>query len=196
MILPDDGATVGDRLMGIEFQCDRCWSMIYVNDGPVAYYTLADGRAFFGPHRTGWCSCCRLLSEVEDIPDPEVLEQRLAELRQSPANEAAKDMLEHWITLLDWSRMRKEPPRCLRCGGLNFIPLNQAGDCLVEMGENGPRPFRHPNCGGVFKVKEVAFAQPIGKCLTADGQRLDHRWDGPFVRWVRRLSCWVAGRFG
>ncbi len=182
--------------MGIEFECDRCRSIHYVNDGPVAYYALADGRAFFGPHGTGWCSRCRLLSEVEAIPDPEVLQARLVELRRLPDNDASKGMLEHWTTMLDWSRIRKESPRCLRCGSLNFTPLQQTGECLVEMGEEETRPFRHPGCGGVFKVKEVVFAQPMGKCLTADGQRLDHRWDGAFVRWVRRLSCWLAGRFG
>jgi hypothetical protein len=181
--------------MGVEFRCDTCRSVQYVNTGPVAYYTLPDGRAFFGPHGTGWCCQCRLLSEVEKLPVPEVLRERLAVLRQRSDNKVYETELERCTTLLDWSQMRRQPPRCLRCGSANFNLLEQVGECLVESREDSAKPFCHPRCEGVFKVKNVVFSQPVGMCLTPDGEPIDHRWDGAFVRWVRRLSCCVAGRF-
>jgi hypothetical protein len=181
--------------MGTEYQCSGCRSIHFVNAGPVAFYILPDGREFFGPHGTGWCLRCRLLAEVEEIPASVVLQERLSGLRRLPDSEAVREAVEHWTALLDWSLMRRQPPRCLRCGCLNFTRVKQAGECLVETVANGTIPFRHPRCGGVFRVKQVVFARPVGRCLTADGSPADGRWDGGFVRWVRRLLCWVDSRF-
>lgn len=118
-----------------------------------------------------------------------------ANLRQLPEIDVTENTLEHYRTLLNWSEMREQPPRCLRCGDANFTPLERVENCLVEMGTDGPMPFRHPRCGGGFKLKAVSFDQPVVISLTADGQPIGRRWDGSFVRWVRRFFCWVSSRF-
>jgi hypothetical protein len=181
--------------VGIDYQCDRCRSRQPVQTGPVAYYTLPDGRCFFGPHVTGWCPRCRLLTEVEAVPSPEVVEPRLADLAPLPLDPAAGRQPEYLAALRDWSRTRREPPGCLRCGCQGFTPLREDGDHLVVRDPGAAHPFGHPGCGGVFRVVEVVFEQPVPRCLTADGVPVGHRWDGSVVRSLRRLICWASGRF-
>jgi hypothetical protein len=173
--------------MCVEYQCESCHRVHSVNDGPVAYYTLPDGRSFFGPHGIGWCFRCGRLTEVEEIGAPEVLEQRLDMLRLLPDFQASEGLEEHFRKLVTWARIRRVPPRCLRCGNRDFAPLERGEEFLLNDGEDDPVEFRHPACGGRFRVKEVLFSQPISRCLSADGELLEGRWDGEFYRWGRRL---------
>lgn len=179
--------------MGVTYQCDRCRSRQPVFDEPVAYYTLPDGRGFFGSHATGWCPGCRLLAEVEAVPTSEVVGALVAGLTR-PGLQHSEGLADHLAAVRDWSRARREPPRCLRCGCRDFTPLRADGDGLTESGPGAGRPFRHPACGGAFRVREVTHDQPAAKCLAADGTPTGHRWDAALVRSLRRLLCWASGR--
>jgi hypothetical protein len=161
--------------VGIEYQCDRCGSTHFVHDGPLAHYTLPDGRAFYGPYGTGWCPRCHRLSEIEKIPDSEVLQDWLSGRWPPP------DDWEYLTVLLDWSRMRKSPPRCLRCGGSKFIRLNLEEEYLVEeKADDEAEPFFHPGCGGGFWMREERSSKPADKPLTAEGEPIGWRWDMMF----------------
>jgi hypothetical protein len=174
------------------YQCDRSRSLQQLRDGPIAFYTLPDGRCFFSLHGFGWCPRCRLLAEVEWVPTSEALRQELFWLRRFDSD---ADYLEYVATLLDWSRMRKQPAHCLACGAQDFISLKEGKGHLLEFVEQIARPFRHPGCGGVFRCAsdEITFSQPVAKCLTVDGEPVDYRWAGPLRRRLRRAGCWILG---
>lgn len=172
--------------MCVEYECDHCRRVHSVHTGPVAYYTLPDGRGFFGPHGVGWCSLCRRLTEVEAIGGAD-FEHRLEFMTRLPAYTVAPELESHCQLLAEWARMRTQPPRCLRCGSAHFLPLWRGPECLFRAEGGTATDFRHPGCGGRFLVKEVLFSQPIPNCLSAEGELLAGRWDGPFMRWARRL---------
>lgn len=182
----------GLRAVGIEYECDRCRCVQDVRDDPYVGYVLPDGRVFFRSPEIGWCFRCRLLSEIEVIPELDFLQAWLVELRRDTNNATNKMLLEHVTALLDWSRMRTKPPQCLRCGSLKFTALRQDGECLVEGRETSF--FYHPKCGGVFRIKAVSFDELVDLPLTAEGDPIGWRWDGAFVRWINRFICWLSGK--
>ena len=173
--------------MCVEYECNLCRRVQSVNDGPVAYYALPDGRGFFGPHGVGWCSLCRCLVEVEEVEGADAIEQRIEMVRQLVEQSASPDLEEHLQARAEWARMRTQPPRCLRCGSHGFQSLRR-GEEYIYLAERGaPAEFRHPGCGGRFRLKEVLFSQPIPRYLSAEGELLEGRWVGVFRRWARRL---------
>jgi hypothetical protein len=173
--------------MCVEYECDRCHRVQSVQEGPVAYYNLPDGRRFFGPHGVGWCSCCGRLTEVEEVVAAHVMEMRFEMMRALPGYTPSPGLEEHFKTQTDWARTRTQPPRCLRCGSRALLPLQRCEEQLLQPAREGFALFGHPGCGGVFRVKEVLFSQPLPRCLSVDGELLEGNWDGAFRRWAHRL---------
>jgi hypothetical protein len=167
--------------VGIDFECDRCRSVHFVHDGPVAWYTLPDGREFFGSHATGWCSLCGVLTEVEELRSPDYIDW----LMESLDDEAFPGLRDHLAIVREWSVLRRLPPHCLRCGDTGITALKRFENILAM--PDDAEPFRHPECGGAFHVKHVYFDQPVVRCLTVDGKRTDRAW-GQRTTWALGMA--------
>ncbi|MGP0065613.1 MAG: hypothetical protein ACLQGP_18670 [Isosphaeraceae bacterium] len=160
--------------MSEDFRCDRCDLVQYARRGPVAHYTLPDGRSFFALHGVGWCPGCRSLTEVERIPDPAELNQHIDSVSRDPELGRFQNLIPYWETQIEWARLRRRPPRCLRCGSRDFLALIEV-DGRFWIGEaEGRRVFQHPGCGGEFREQpSIDMIQHVPRELTVDGDFLE-----------------------
>jgi hypothetical protein len=168
----------------IEYQCDCCHVKDAYLDGPKAYYVLPDDRSFFAPHGVGWCHDCGGLSEVEELKTVSELEALVAAIDEIPdildmypphERERVRQSLRDGFALqMELARLRTAPMRCLRCGGRNFIALVSDDTRLLH--KQTREEFSHPGCGGHFVFMEMYFSQPVGCCLSVEGELLEGRW--------------------
>ena len=160
------------------FRCDRCDGLQHVRCGPIAHYTLPDGRSFFATHGFGWCLGCRGLSEVEKHIDPTELNQWIESVTQDPELARFRTLVPAWELEIEWARLRRSPPRCLRCGSRDFRAVTEVDDRLWVEETSGRRVFQHPGCGGEFRAQpSIELSQPVPRALSENGELLEGAWD-------------------
>lgn len=138
-------------------------------------YVLPDGRRFTSKRGKGWCYNCDNYSDLEHIDNIkdimnekdelyEVIcdyEKQLNIIKQSniltrylKRNEYRKlidikyyseQKMAELNIKVDWIRMRKSPPRCLKCHSTNTVPIHFENGISVD--------FKH-KCGGMLYLKE------------------------------------------
>ena len=117
--------------------------------GPVGFYDLGDEIRCEVHRVTAYCCAEGRLRAGEKLLDVEEYEEALAE-REALADVEEEDEITGFLitrdvraeriasarAVLAWRRQRTSPPRCLRCGSTDVVPL--------ERGEQ----TRHPGCPG------------------------------------------------
>ncbi len=133
----------------------------------AGFYVVPDGTKVTMRCECGWCSS-RGLSTIEQLPTEEELKQTLADIdTDAPwmarvragwarlgldATEAKARLIADTEERLALSKIRKAPPHCLACGGIEF-KLFEWGRALESL------PVRHPGCGGDLVGRRAGHAR-------------------------------------
>ena len=155
--------------------CDKC---DYRGASHVMWglfkYRFDDGHETYMDRLLGWCSDCKSVRPVEDLPHPAVIDRKLIEardhLRQLTANVAwnwvasalsrerrsevrkLREKEADWTHIQRMMTLRAAPPRCLQCGSTSTmpLPLRVEGSNRYDYGIG----MAHPGCGGALHVRD------------------------------------------
>lgn len=148
-----------------EFECDKCRRIFEVTTSELRYYVLPDGSRISCLNQPVWCHCCGLVTEGERI-------ETLAAL-DVPKQEC--DAQDPSAGRIAWRKLRRSPPRCLRCGSTEIIAAQETA---------------HPRCGGALRDRKSCTHETTDRFWTYDpeGVPLNHRWNGALKRWFARRA--------
>jgi uncharacterized C2H2 Zn-finger protein len=169
----------------IAYRCDRCRLVLRVRTGDYRFYVVpwhGEGIELFDripcSDQEGWCRRCRRLRSMESIPEIAVLERMkvvmtdagMSELDRKLASDDGRNgqcELQRRIARIDerirWRKERMSPPKCFACGSTEVE--------TVERARGGEEGFRHPECGGFFRIcEDPCHIQPlVGFLIPAEG---------------------------
>jgi hypothetical protein len=157
-------------------------------------YELPDQSKCFVHTIAAWCHGCGRFTLVEKLVSPEELEASAREFyehrerhpllprdifpaeRDHQVNLSVLNGLLHeaaqWRLAL---ATRKSPPRCLECGGTNFVPLPETEDWSVHPADPTERVRERTTC-------HASMCEP-GRLYDAEGRRI-----------AGRQASWHKGR--
>ncbi|HEY7314018.1 MAG TPA: hypothetical protein VH643_32005 [Gemmataceae bacterium] len=120
-------------------------------------YRLVDGTKLHILQQPAWCPTCGRFVIAEEIPSVAAFEEEIARYRSGE-----RDTLQEWafvsnglpveervaelLRYVEWRRTRQSPPRCLKCGAIDPVPVPMSGE------------FAHPRTGEHVRVESSGFA--------------------------------------
>lgn len=115
-------------------RCHGCNFEGIMQRRPIAVeYVLPGGEVVRGYRRFAWCSSCENVTEAEEALDTASIRVEIDSLRPKQVGFFTRIFgggdvsepreLEHLQAKLRLAQLRKSCPRCLKCGGVDIVPL-------------------------------------------------------------------------
>ncbi|APR84223.1 Hypothetical protein A7982_09572 [Minicystis rosea] len=166
----------------LKVTCTGCALQTMVREGPSGCaYRLPDGERVSIRSVPAWCAGCATVINAEHLPPLADVEHELADFESQgpgyqsfvelasqfdPSHGLVERHLADLRTTLAWRRMRRGPPRCLRCGSPDITYLTRATPDAHPTGV-------HPSCGGTLTLTGFAHASGVSEqWYSVEGERL------------------------